>query len=455
LRRWLVAFPVPSSEVLDYHTNKDVVLAEALSTLCRLAIRPDTKAICAAARHLVDQDLVGRAVHYTVGPAGRPVTILVDPPHAPPAYQQLVLGYLAHIVSHRARRDRTAERALLAAARGTLALVGPDGDAAYWGRSQEQSWAVILGAYGLRIAARLARDDAEADRILAAADAMVERFARLYRGGPYALWIVPAFREDPFSRPPALDDYANVATYAGLTAVALTWLASAPAPAPRPRVRGPGRGVAVLFPIGEDAFATVRRGDIWFAVRKHGARAHGDLRSDFGLLAAQCRGATGWRALVAVRPRTTAGIDSAGPVLRTRGGRVGYPDGTALAIDRDGALIVTGGWRDAAGRWVRRARFRFAAVTGGVRLGFPVHKGDEIRYSVFAEQPVAGRRAIVDERARTGLSAGAGPPAHEFLGGFVSSDSSRLTRGTLVTVAPRTARIAITTEALTRCGQPL
>ena len=174
LRQWLIAFPVPTRELVDYATNKDLVLAEALSTLCR---------------------------HYTVGPAGRRVTVLVDPPHAPPAYQQLVLGYLARIVSRQARRDRTAELALLSTARGTLAMVAPDGDAAYWGRSQEQSWAVILGAYGLRVAARLEPDTDEAARFLAVADAMVGRFARVYRGGPYALWIVPAMRQDPFSRP--------------------------------------------------------------------------------------------------------------------------------------------------------------------------------------------------------------------------------------------------------------
>ena len=155
---------------------------------------------------------------------------------------------------------------------------------------------------------------------------------------------------------------------------------------------------------------------------------------------------------MAVRPHTTAGMDGAGPVLHTRGGQVGYPDGTALAIDRHRALIVTGGWRDAAGTWLRRGRFRFAAVTGGVRLSFPVRRGDEIHYSVFADRPVAGTRAIVDERARTSLSAGA--VTHERFGAFASSDSSALPRATLVTVARRTARLAITVRALTRCGRP-
>jgi hypothetical protein len=446
LARWLAAFPVPGQELVDYHSNKDIVLAEALSTLCRLRVRPDTDAICATARHLLDIHLVARAVAYTVGPAGRRVTVLVDPPHAPPAYQQLVVGYLAHIVQHAARRDAAIERALVAAARGSLAMVAPDGDAAYWGRSQEQSWAGVLGAYGLRVAASVSGDRAEAARFERAADAMIARFERVHLGGPYGVWIIPALREDPTARPPALDDYANLATYAGMTAVALTWLAEAPArtgAAPRERQ------VGAVFDVGKDAVATVRRGDVWFAVHKHGTFANArDLRSDFGLLAAESRGTHGWRPLLAVRPHTAARLDSAGPVLRTRDGRIGFPDGRSLRLDAQRALIVSGGWRDARGRWLRRGTFRFSAVDGGVRLSFPVRRGDRIRYSVFAAEIAAVTRGLTDGRARTVLSTG--PVALERRPGYVSSETSHLTRGTLVVTAPRTQRLAVTVQALTK-----
>ncbi|WP_028067392.1 hypothetical protein [Solirubrobacter soli] len=437
--RWLIAFPVPTQELVDYHSNKDLVLAEALTTLCRLALRPDTAAVCATAAHLLDVHLTARAAGYSVGPSGRRMTILVDPPYAPPAYQHLVLGYLAHIVQNAPRHDRAIERQLIAAARGSVAIVAPDGDAAYWGRSQEQSWAVVLGAYGLRVAASLDRDRAEAAQFRSVADAMVGRFDRVHRGGPYGVWIVPALREDPASRPPALDDYANLATYAGLTAVALTWLDLAPVG----RANGRGRPVAAVFDVGEDAFATVRRGDVWFAVREHWARAHdGDLRSDFGLLAAERRGADGWRALVAVRPLTASGMDSGGPVLRTRSGQVGYPDGTALRVDRHRAVIVTGGWRDAGGRLLRRGTFRFSAVPGGVRLSFPVRGGDRIEYSVFGGALSGTADGVRSERARTTVSPGAVTIATA--AGYASGDTSKLTRGTLSVTAPRTGRLTIT-----------
>jgi hypothetical protein len=209
-----------------------------------------------------------------------------------------------------------------------------------------------------------------------------------------------------------------------------------------------------LFGLGQDAFATVRHGDVWFAVRQHGAFAHaGDLRSDFGQLAAECHAPDGWHPLLAARPLTTAGMDSAGPVLRTAGGRIGYPDGASLKLDRHTALIVAGGWRDVHGRWVRRGRFRFSAVAGGVRLSFPVRRGDQIRYSVFAERPEPDPHGLVDERARTSLSTG--PFALDFTGGFGSSDASHLTRGTIVAGVSRAGHLAVTMRSLSSCGRRL
>ena len=144
-------------------------------------------------------------------------------------------------------------------------------------------------------------------------------------------------------------------------------------------------------------------------------------------------------------------MDSAGPILRA-GGRTGYPDGAALSLARDRTLNVAGGWRDRRGRWLRHARFRFTAISRGVRVSFPVRRGDRVTYAVFAEQPRASAGGIIDERARTSFP----PPVRRtFTAGFTSSDSSRLTRAALITTVRRATRLAIVVRSTTACGRPL
>jgi hypothetical protein len=219
------------------------------------------------------------------------------------------------------------------------------------------------------------------------------------------------------------------------------WLASEPSPSVP--VSGRSRPVGAVFPIGEDAFATVRHGDVWFAIREHAAFRHGgDLRSDFGLLAAEYLvPGTGWTPLLAVRPHTANGMDAAGPVLRT-GGRIGFPDAVGMRLDRKRRLILSGGWRDVSGRWLRRAAFRYETVGNGVALSFPARRGDHIEYSVFADRPSVVADGVVDERAHTTLTPG--PLTVGLIGGFASSDSSSLTRAVMATDVAVAGRIKIT-----------
>jgi hypothetical protein len=438
LRKWLLTAPTQVHFPRARYThNKQLVAAHAVLTLCHLRLRPDSRRLCRRGRRLVGRELPAAAAALTIRLANRPVTMLADPPHLAPAYHFLSLGYLARALPL-AGNPPAARRLLLAMARGGLGIAAPDGDVAYWGRSQEQSWALVLGAFGLRAAAELARDHDEAIRMGSAADSLMERFARVHRAGPYALLITPAFATDPFTACSCVDDYSNVATYAGLTALALTWLAeSRAAGVTSARVGAP---VGIVYDRGADAFATARRDAIWFAVRAHDARAHdGDLRYDFGLVAAK-HGVNGrWNDLLSVRPRTGVSADSAGPLLY-RGGRVGYPDGTRLRTGGAGAITVDGGWRDRHGRWLRRVSFRYLATARGVRLTFPVRGGDVIRYSVFAPGPRADGGSLRDAPARVRMSV---PARIVHARGYASATESRLVRATLVATASRAGRLSV------------
>jgi hypothetical protein len=285
------------------------------------------------------------------------------------------------------------------------------------------------------VAARLDPDRAEAAGFAGLAARLLERLAGAFYGGPYGIWIVPAMAPAPFAPPAGVDKYVSVTSYAALTAVALSW------PAGRaPAARAPAAPGALTEALGPDAFAAVRRRGVWFAVREHGARdSHGDLRSDFGLVALERTSGGPAERLLWLRPRTRGGGDSAGPVLRT-GGRTGYPDGTRIRTTGRGTVVVTGGWRDRRGRWLRRGVFRFRAAGGGVRVSFTLRAGDRVSYSVFAPDPRRTDRAIVDGRARTTLSL----PARLWLtAGYASGESPALTRATLNARARRSGTVSI------------
>jgi hypothetical protein len=117
-----------------------------------------------------------------------------------------------------------------------------------------------------------------------------------------------------------------------------------------------------------------------------------------------------------------------------------------MRLDGDRTLVISGGWRDRAGHWLRRAQFRFSGISGGVRITFPARRGDTVAFSVFADRPRAAARGIVDERAHTSLAPG--PVRHEFAGPFASSDSSNLARATITTEVRRTGRLTVTVRAL-------
>jgi hypothetical protein len=231
LAGWLRAWPAPAwiERRAGYVHNKQLVHAHALLRLCRLGLQSAAGGACRRARTLITRDLPAAARPFTELQGGRATTVLADPPRTAPAYHQLVLGFLARSLPD-SGGARAVRRLVVSMARGSVALAAPDGDSAYWGRSQEQAWALLYGAYGLRVAAGLAGDPSEAAGFAATAERLLARFERLHQGGPYGIFVTPAFRRDPFAVCPGLDDYANVASYAGLTAVGLDWLAGVPPP---------------------------------------------------------------------------------------------------------------------------------------------------------------------------------------------------------------------------------
>jgi hypothetical protein len=318
--------------------------------------------------------------------AGEDAFVLSDPSAGSPlAYHGLSLGmYARGLDLLSGQSTAAAQRTLREVAHCSWAIAAPDGDVAYFGRSQEQGWSLALTAYGALAAASIARPDA-ASRLRGVAARAVGRLETMHGTGPKGFFITPSLRPD-YGGTRGLDSYAAAIGYSGLTLAALNWAIDRFGDDDPPDDGGDfdrSRSFPIHASSPRNDF-TVARGRRWFAVKSAASSSADDLRYDFGLVAFKARDAGGeWRDVLPIRAHTTSGADSAGPVLRRSRGP-GLPEAGSVSAGADGTLTLTGGWRTAAGTWLRRGvRFRFEPIEAGVRLIFPTERGDRIKFSVF------------------------------------------------------------------------
>ncbi|HEX8054208.1 MAG TPA: hypothetical protein VF517_14545 [Thermoleophilaceae bacterium] len=367
-------------------TNKSIVEAILLLELVRSGLTStqpgaalaDPAATLALVKHFLASDLPEAARPFQID--GR--TVLGDMPLLPPAYHGLSIGMLARTIELLGDEAPSAARTLLRrGVAASLAMAGPDGEVAYHGRSQAQAWTLTLTAYG-----------AERSAQHGLAERTVGRLIDAYPTGPEGFLVTPSMAQGIDAAIPGVDEYVAAASYSGLTLMALEWAIAAGGG----DAGGAQPSGAHVLGTGTGAWATSRRGDVWFAVKRTRTSPR-DLRYDFGLMALKVRGGGTWGDAMPLRPRTVSGVDSVGPVL-TAGGSVGYPEGTELRLGRAGAIVVRGGFRTRTGRWLRRGvTFTFAPVACGVRLTFAARAGDRFAYSgFFLDTPRRSGRTVRD-----------------------------------------------------------
>lgn len=446
LEAWLRQVrPVHLTSLTHGSSNKHLVEAVADLELIRSGLRggaagtitADPLGAQARVTALVDRrwPAVVRA-QTRPGPFG-PTAVASDAPSHPLAYHALSLAMLDRAVALLGpAASHEAADALTRMARGSALLAAPDADVAYWGRSQEQSWALALtaaGADALDTDGAIGRRRAERLRARTAL-----RIDRVHGFGPAGVWIVPALRADAVAGRAAMDDYAANGVYNGLTLVGAEWtLADLPDGADPAPVRTPpapldadARG-AWRVGRGGATFAVSRHGDSWFAVRMRAATGghRDDPRYAFGVMSAKRRIGGRWRDVVSSAPRPLGSADAPGPWLTLPGGRVATPYGARIETSpRDGTITVRGGFRTADGRVVRRGvRFVFAPSPRGVTLSFRVRRGDVVEVADFraahgATTPVALRLSARAGRVR------ALPSAPLLRTGYASATLGRVMR---------------------------
>ena len=434
--------PVTDARVDALPSNKYLVEAVAHFELARSGLRsviPGTALYHRGWARRRGLDIVNRLVPGRVRALrgqvrGRRVTALSDRITQPLAYHGLSAALLARAIDVAGHGvSRAARRALRVGVRTLWAFQGPDGDLAYFGRSQGQSWALALAAYAAaRAAGGSCSPPARAFRSVA--ERALDRLRALHPIGPTGIAIVPSAAGP--ATIPAIDDYASEVVYNGLTLTALGWAASS---GPRGRGCRPGRLLSdrskssAVLPFQSARFATIRRGRVWMAVKQRSQRRDG--RAAFGIRALKRRGRDGeWVDLLPAAPTLTGTPrGSFGPALLLRSGVLAEPRGTRIAV-RGGAIVVRGGWRH-GGRWVRRGvRFSFRPEGRGARVAVSTRKGDRIVFSALTVgPPEPARRGVADALARTRASV---PAQIRSLGPFASSSSLSVWRSDLNVRAP-------------------
>ena len=156
-RAWLSAVHYERLERSGrYRDNKALVEAVAVLELLRtdvpgggpgtvLANRRDARK---RVRRLLNRGVPAAASDYRSVRAGRRFVSFSDPPRNPPAYQALAAAYYVRALTllPRGARSKAARRTARQMLRGLEVAMAPDGDLAYWGRSQEQAWALGFAA---------------------------------------------------------------------------------------------------------------------------------------------------------------------------------------------------------------------------------------------------------------------------------------------------------------------
>jgi hypothetical protein len=429
-------------EVPGYYANHCLVNAVTVLELDRSGLRsqdplaivgPGRAAARQAAVALVNERLPAMAAAGSVEVGSAPAFVLSDPPDEPLAYQGLSVGMYAHAIDLLgAQAAPAARRTLAAVALASWALAGPDGDVGYFGRSQEEAWALSGTALGAAAAERLpGTGPGRAAKLHALADRVLGRL-HAYGFGHFGLFNAPVVRKNAQAAPAGLDHNAGGPSFSGVALIMLDWalpdLRRQPGP---PSFIRADRDGAVALSSGTGRFAVVRHGDVWFAVRMtHSDQRSNDLRYDLGLVTLKVRSGRRWRPVAPIRPITQGQPDSAGPNLVLPDGARLRPQGGTLTARPDGRVTIAGGWEAGAPADGGGLLLRFSPVACGVRVRLvnpPPAAG--IEYSGFFAHRLRWQGGTVTDGTQRIMARP--EPSVSVQRGYASADDAHLVRAQL------------------------
>ena len=461
--RFLTAAPLIRIPATTHYGNHWLVEAVEIRELLATGLRSDRPTAILGgqrdeadrlSRELVNERIPSMARAEAVRAPGGRAFVLSDPPDNPLAYQGLSLGFYARALELLGDDASAAARRTLAEiARASLLLAAPDGDVAYFGRNQEQAWALAGTVYGAYYAAQLDESPPEEDgQLRELARRGLDRLLREHGVTHWGLEITPSVARSRWTPAAGLDPGAGGPSFGGLVLALLEW-AHGESQAPPRGARIPADStLRTKLSHAESRFAVVRRGPVWTVIRPTiSGKYPYDVRYDFGVVALKVLRDGRWTDVVRHRPYTAGESDSAGPVLRS-GGVTGFPFGSEVGVAPDGTVTMRGGWRREPTRTKRVVAtlpdgglvrglgsipgapirtgvvFRFDPTACGVRLSFPVRAGDTIEYSAFLAPrgQRTGPRLLADAFGQTRFDRPAAVTTEE---GLASGVDPALVRG--------------------------
>lgn len=369
----------------------------------------------------------------------RQIGLLSDSRSWPLAYHGLSTAmYALSLQAFPARKTRPGRAALRRAARASLGLMAPDGDVTWFGRRQQEAWALASGTViGMTAARVLSISDGERRSLRTMARTA---FARLVVRHPITasgLSNTPR----PFVDAPA--DFgrgvqSDPINFNGLTVFLLNLAADRAGLYTTSSVPMNHDGY-MLLP-DQSSFAAVRRGQTWYALRRLSSGS--DLRNDFGLLSLKTLRGDGWHDLIEPRPVPARGSSatglSVGPVI-VRGGIRFRPFGLRIRPRASGVTTIVTSFRSAGRRsFTLPVNFR-PAGGGGLDIGLKLPRADD-RVEITSFHPRSELRlyddGVTDDEARISVT---GLVEIVRRDGFSSCCEAALSAATLV-AAPAASR---------------
>jgi hypothetical protein len=340
-----------------------------------------------------------RGINHSLGtltsnPPGGRARELSDPGAEPPAYE-LFSTFMLELLEEADPQAITPALARLGrqADRYALQMIAPDGQLSLSGRSLDQSWVQAAGAaLGAR---RATREPAEAGVWHAFSNRAVSYLLASYPiGADGLLPIVPGLGLE-WNRS-IVDGYAATNQYEGLT----LWLLS-DALADWPRAQAPRAALPAdeRSQLGDDLDSSGlvwgRHDEVWWELS--GRSTGGDPRSAQGLVAVKVRDASGWRDLLALRPREH-GLSSTW-TLTGAYGRTAVPIFTRVRAD-GGRVVLSGVYARKKGKPLAHVTWTLNTTATGIRLRMSMPAKATLHTTLWLPGP-SSRELIASEAQRT------------------------------------------------------
>ena len=336
MSQWLARYRTVYMSPERPFSNQRTIEAAAYRLMLATGVRSRVSGAVLASRQRAladltdyEQALHAAAAFYTRSGA----MILSDPPRNPLAYVSLTAAFLARYIATSGRSASPRLRAeFLRLSRGLSAATAPDGDIAYVGRSQQESWALSFGAYAALQASAWDPDTTRSSQFRGLAARYLQRLKTVHMPDghlsitPVLAWQKPAARAAATSGAQpvvhgaslgnlvaGVDGYAGAVVYNAMTALGLLWTDEALTGRITSTSSTPFTGT---LSTGQSQLVILRRGDVWAAVKpRHAWKTDKvDLRADAGLVRLKVAREGVWSDLLAAAPDTHGDLpDSLSP----------------------------------------------------------------------------------------------------------------------------------------------